>query len=71
MKEVLKALDRGEAVTVLYRGKEKARITPIEAKSAGSSFRSHRAFGMWKDRVDLANVPDYLRRLRRGRCDDL
>lgn len=34
MKEVLRAIDNGEAVTVLYRGKEKARITPI---SGGSS----------------------------------
>jgi antitoxin (DNA-binding transcriptional repressor) of toxin-antitoxin stability system len=30
MKDVLKAIDRGETVTVLYRGKEKARLTPID-----------------------------------------
>ena len=29
MKDVLRAIDRGEAVTVLYRGKEKAKLMPI------------------------------------------
>jgi hypothetical protein len=29
------------------------------------------AFGMWKDRADLKDVPAYLRQLRRGRFDDL
>src|ERR1700689_559379 len=32
MKDVLRAIDRGETVTVLYRGKEKARLGPIGAK---------------------------------------
>ena len=29
MKHVLRAIDRGETVTVLYRGKARARLTPI------------------------------------------
>ena len=29
MKHVLRAIDRGETVTVLYRGKERAKLTPI------------------------------------------
>ena len=29
MKHVLRAIDRGETVTVLYRGKERARLTPV------------------------------------------
>lgn len=39
MKEVLRAIDRGETVTVLYRGKEKARLMPVPAASSpvGSS----------------------------------
>ena len=32
MKDVLAAIDRGETVTVLYRGKEKARLTPIDGE---------------------------------------
>ena len=71
MKEVLNALDRGETVTVLYRGKEKARLTPIDSEKKKGSLASHPAFGMWKDRADLKDVPAYVRQLRRGRFDDL
>ena len=71
MKDVLQALDRGETVVVLYRGKERARITPVAEKKSSSSSRSHATFGMWKDRADLENVPEYFRQLRRGRFDDL
>ncbi|MGA2592726.1 MAG: type II toxin-antitoxin system Phd/YefM family antitoxin [Bryobacteraceae bacterium] len=70
MKDVLKALDRGETVTVLYRGKEKARLTPI-AGEIKERLVCQRAFGMWKDRADLKDVPAYVRQLRRGRFDDL
>jgi hypothetical protein len=33
MKDVLKAIDRGETVSVLYRGKEKARLTRLGTES--------------------------------------
>jgi prevent-host-death family protein len=31
MKDVLRAIDRGETVTVTYRGREKARLVPSNA----------------------------------------
>ena len=65
-KDVLKAVERGETVTVLCRGKEKARITPIPS-SRGAEVRANAAFGMWKDRKDLSNVPKFVRTLRQGR----
>jgi antitoxin (DNA-binding transcriptional repressor) of toxin-antitoxin stability system len=37
MKDVLSAIDRGETVTVLYRGKEKAKLIPISADLGASS----------------------------------
>jgi len=46
MKDVLKALDRGETVTVLYRGKVKARLTPVAAEEKKEKLLSHPAFGM-------------------------
>jgi len=36
MKDVLGALDRGETVTVLYRGKPRAKIVPISQKRKGA-----------------------------------
>ena len=65
MKDVLGAIDRGESVTVLYRGKEKARLVPIAAKSAVSKPSDHPACGMWADREDMADPAAYVRKIRR------
>ena len=70
MKDVLSAVERGESVTVLYRGKPKARILPI-AKKPGGKLAESEVFGMWKDRKDLRDVPGYIRKLRQGRFGDL
>ncbi|MEQ1946043.1 MAG: prevent-host-death family protein [Bryobacteraceae bacterium] len=72
MKDVLRAIDRGETVTVLYRGKRKARLTPIAASSEKSSTEQSKTkdqpfFGMWSDRADLADPTAYVRSIRRPR----
>ena len=69
MKDVLRAIDRGETVTVLYRGKEKARLTPIAPTSGASGkgapkTKDQPLFGLWNDRDDLADPASYLRNLR-------
>src|SRR5579863_7254833 len=69
MKQVLRAIDRGETVTVLYRGKERARLTPI-APAPGSvtaKTKDQPLFGLWKDREDIGDPGSYLRHLRRPR----
>ena len=70
MKDVLLALDRSEAVTIYYRGKEKAILTPSRQRT-DTSVSDHTAFGMWRDRKDMADVGAYVRNLRKGRLDDL
>lgn len=72
MKDVLRAIDRGETVTVLYRGKEKAKLIPIASASGASGqgapkIEDQPFFGMWKDRDDLADPTAYVRTLRRPR----
>jgi antitoxin (DNA-binding transcriptional repressor) of toxin-antitoxin stability system len=70
MKSVLEALDRGESVTVLHRGKPRARLTsiPLKAKpTARMKVADHPFFGMWKDREDMKDVDAYLRNLRKPR----
>ena len=47
-KDVLKAVERGEVVTVLYRGKEKARIVPIAGRPKTRNIRSDEAFASGK-----------------------
>ena len=72
MKDVLRAIDRGETVTVTYRGKEKARLVP--SNTAGRLLvnpRDHPACGMWKDREDMADPVAYIRKLRQPRYGHL
>ena len=66
MKNVLRAIDRGETVTVLYRGKERAKLTPIApAPSSGApKTKDQPLFGLWKDREDMSAPASYLRHLR-------
>ena len=70
-KDILKAVERGESVTVLYRGKEKAIIQPIRNGRKVGKLSADESFGMWKDRKDLADVTGFVRRLRKSRFGDL
>ena len=69
MKDVLRAIDRGETVTVLYRGKEKAKLTPIAPTldSHTPKTKDQPLFGLWKDREDIGDPAAYLRVLRQPR----
>ncbi|MGD0383688.1 MAG: type II toxin-antitoxin system prevent-host-death family antitoxin [Thermoguttaceae bacterium] len=70
MSEVLKSLDHNEPVTILHRGKEKAVLYPAKsAPSEPGAVTDHPAFGMWKNRKDISDVGQYVRRLRKGRHD--
>ena len=69
-REILRALERNEEVTLLYRGKPKAVISPIGDESAPAA-SGVAAFGMWADRADMADPAAYVRGLRRGRHRDL
>ena len=66
---LLACLDRGETVTITYRGKPRARLVGIEQKneSASPDAGSFPAFGMWKDRDDMADVDTFVRDLRKAR----
>ena len=68
--DILAYLDRGESVTITYRGKPRARLVGIENENesettsrGGGDFP---AFGMWRDRDDLTDVDAHVRGLRKG-----
>lgn len=64
MKEVLKALERNENVTVKYRGKLKGTIVPnLEKKS--NHVKDHDFFGMHKNESE--SVDALMQRLRGNR----
>jgi antitoxin (DNA-binding transcriptional repressor) of toxin-antitoxin stability system len=68
MAEVLKALDRNECVKILYRGRERALLIPVEKRyGKRRPITEHAAFGMWKDRDEIGDVAAHVRRLRKGR----
>lgn len=68
MRDILKALDRNESITLTYRGQEKATIIPAHEKMK-VNMEDHDAFGIWRKRRDLDNVNAALRRLRKGRVN--
>jgi hypothetical protein len=66
--EIIRALGRNEAVTVLYRGRVAAVMQPIGVPVAKkTTATNHPAFGIWADRDDMKDVAAHVRRLRRGR----
>jgi antitoxin (DNA-binding transcriptional repressor) of toxin-antitoxin stability system len=72
MPDVLRALDRNESVTILYRGRRRAVLVPVAAQpDERRSVASLEAFGMWKDHDALTDVAGHVRKLRRSRVDDL
>jgi antitoxin (DNA-binding transcriptional repressor) of toxin-antitoxin stability system len=66
MKNVLRAIDRGETVTVLYRGMERAKLTPITPvpSSGVPKTKDQPLFGLWKDREEMSDPASYLRQSR-------
>jgi hypothetical protein len=53
MKNILKALDRNETVTIMYHGKEKGVIVPSSSSTnMEMDVREHPFFGMTAEEVD-------------------
>ena len=73
MKDVLRAIERGETVTVLYRGKAKAALIPIPPPLGASGKGTPKTaeqplFGLWSDREDLIDPVSWVRKLRQPRA---
>ncbi|MCL4511963.1 MAG: type II toxin-antitoxin system prevent-host-death family antitoxin [Bacteroidetes bacterium] len=65
-KELLDSVSRGEEVIITLRGKPYAKLVPLK-KSGKNTGTTNELFGMWKERKDLENVGEYVRRMRRER----
>lgn len=65
--DILHALDRNESITLLYRGKPKAVMSPVANDTPLPSACELAGFGMWADRKDMDDVAGYVRNLRKGR----
>ena len=68
MSKVMSAINRCERVTLTHRGRRKAVIVPFaEEKQSRIKVADLPAFGMWKDREDLADVETVVRQMREPR----
>lgn len=68
MRAVLAAVDRGETVTITYRGKVKAKLVPAgRERGPETPITEDPAFGMWKDRKDMEDPSAWVRELRSRR----
>ncbi|MEN6626292.1 MAG: hypothetical protein ABFD69_08715 [Candidatus Sumerlaeia bacterium] len=70
-RKIIEAIERDETVTLSRRGCEIALIIPKKSARPAVSIKRQPAFGMWKERADMANPAEYVRKLRRGRIHDL
>lgn len=68
MKEVLKALDKNEEVSIIYHGKEKGKIIPNVNKTE-LSVKDHPFFGMNANKN--ISVEDEMQNIRGGRYNDI
>lgn len=69
-RKILDAIARNEVVTLTNRGRQVARIVPIQDEQRLKA-SEHEAFGMWSNRADMADPAEYVRALRKGRFDAL
>ncbi len=61
----LACVDRGQAVTITYRGKPRARLVGMgQAPVLDDEEERMPAFRMWQDRDDIADVDAHVRQLR-------
>ena len=65
--EILAALDKRERVTILYHGKPRGTIIPLEETETSGSVRDHEFFGMCAGASEP--VEAVMERLRGGRYD--
>jgi len=68
-KELLEAVDRGEEVTITYRGRPRAALVPLGNRPARPrhDMKTDPAFGLWRDHPDAEDVEGYVDRVRRRR----
>jgi prevent-host-death family protein len=65
-KDILRALEAREEITLTHRGTEKGKIIPVKAITrAHGSLHEHPAVGMWADRAET--VPELISRIRKPR----
>jgi prevent-host-death family protein len=68
---IIAQVNNGQEVTITYRGKPRAKIVPITDRKifrdCNAEDSNDELFGIWKDRIEMENVEQYVRNIRKGR----
>ena len=64
---IISQAESGQEITITYRGKPRAKIVPLTGKKIDFEDQGSELFGIWKNRKDMSNVDQFVRKLRRGR----
>ena len=68
MRDVMRAIDRRENVTILYRGKPRALLVPLDgAGDNRTPIEKLSQFGMWSNRKDMKDPSAWVRKIRKPR----
>lgn len=68
-RELIAATDRGEEVVITFRGRDRARLMPLEDQApVTAANKRNPAFGIWRD--PEGSVSDTIDVLRKGRTFD-
>jgi prevent-host-death family protein len=65
---IISQVNKVQEITITYRGKECAKIVPLsDRKKIDLEESDDELFGIWKDRIEMENVEQYVRNMRKGR----
>jgi len=67
--EIFSRVGQGYDVTIMYKGKAYAKIIPFNNEITETEIDDfeNELFGLWKDRIEVDDVAQYVRRMREGR----
>ncbi|MFB3892505.1 MAG: type II toxin-antitoxin system prevent-host-death family antitoxin [Phycisphaerae bacterium] len=65
--KVMRAVQRVGRIVVTRRGEDIATIYSVKPPPGIPSLKDHPSFGMWKNRPEMKNPTEWVRRLRRRR----
>jgi len=65
VKELLETVSRGEEVVITHRGKDCAKLVPVD----GEGGQEDELFGIWQNDETTADVNEHVRSLRKRRSN--
>ena len=65
---IISQVSNGQEIIITYRGKPSAKIVPIAGRQNNNFAETeNELFGIWKNRNDIDDVDQYIRKIRKGR----